>query len=118
MKRFLCLSVFCALLGGCAGSASEFECNATTSDRCMTMEQANEMARKKTEGDTRGKQAAGGLPALVELPAPSVSPLETPVMTSVPAQSATTMPPSARISPTPRPLTTDAPSSSPLRTTL
>lgn len=70
MKRFLCLSVFCALLGGCAGSASEFECNATTSDRCMTMEQANEMARKKTEGDTRGKQAAGGLPALVELPAP------------------------------------------------
>ena len=48
MKRFLCLSVFCALLGGCAGSASEFECNATTSDRCMTMEQA-----KGTPGESR-----------------------------------------------------------------
>ncbi|WCB52528.1 TraV family lipoprotein (plasmid) [Aeromonas salmonicida subsp. salmonicida] len=57
MKRFLCLSVFCALLGGCAGSASEFECNATTSDRCMTMEQANEMARKK---DRRGHQGKAG----------------------------------------------------------
>ena len=38
------------LLAGCAGTASEFECNATTSDRCMTMEQANDMARNKTEG--------------------------------------------------------------------
>ena len=105
------------LLSGCAGVKSSFDCDATTSDTCMTMTKANQLARDKAAKNT-GKQAAGGLPALVELPAPSVSPLETPVMTSVPAQSATTMPPSARISPTPRPLTTGAPSSSPLRTTL
>ena len=53
MKRFYACPCSAPCWGGCAGSASEFECNATTSDRCMTMEQANEMARKKTEGDTR-----------------------------------------------------------------
>ncbi len=30
------------LLTGCAGTETEFQCNATTSDTCMTMEQANE----------------------------------------------------------------------------
>lgn len=34
------------LLSGCAGTSTEFECNATTSDTCMTMEQANEKAKK------------------------------------------------------------------------
>ena len=33
------------LLSGCAGTSTEFECNATTSDTCMTMEQANEKAK-------------------------------------------------------------------------
>ncbi len=33
------------LLTGCAGTETEFECNATTSDTCMTMEQANEKAK-------------------------------------------------------------------------
>ncbi len=41
------ISLFIPLLGtlllsGCAGTSTEFECNATTSDTCMTMEQANE----------------------------------------------------------------------------
>jgi conjugal transfer pilus assembly protein TraV len=35
------------LLTGCAGTETEFECNATTSDTCMTMEQANEKAKAK-----------------------------------------------------------------------
>jgi uncharacterized lipoprotein YajG len=38
------ISLFIPLLGtlllsGCAGTSTEFECNATTSDTCMTMEQ-------------------------------------------------------------------------------
>lgn len=45
------ISLFIPLLGtlllsGCAGTSTEFECNATTSDTCMTMEQANEKAKK------------------------------------------------------------------------
>ncbi len=44
------ISLFIPLLGtlllsGCAGTSTEFECNATTSDTCMTMEQANEKAK-------------------------------------------------------------------------
>lgn len=35
------------LLTGCAGTETEFECNATTSDTCMTMEQANERRKQK-----------------------------------------------------------------------
>ena len=45
------ISLFIPLLGtlllsGCAGTSTEFECNATTSDTCMTMKQANEKAKK------------------------------------------------------------------------
>ncbi|HAJ5148257.1 TPA: type IV conjugative transfer system lipoprotein TraV, partial [Escherichia coli] len=45
------ISLFIPLLGtlllsGCAGTSTEFECNATTSDTCMAMEQANEKAKK------------------------------------------------------------------------
>ncbi|HFO9907737.1 TPA: type IV conjugative transfer system lipoprotein TraV, partial [Escherichia coli] len=45
------ISLFVPLLGtlllsGCAGTNSDFECDATTSDTCMTMEQANEKAKK------------------------------------------------------------------------
>lgn len=63
--------LLCALLlAGCAGTATEFECNATTSDNCMTMGQANELARKKTQSAANaGKPGAGALPALVDLPA-------------------------------------------------
>lgn len=45
------ISLFIPLLGtlllsGCAGTNSDFECDATTSDTCMTMEQANEKAKR------------------------------------------------------------------------
>ena len=36
-------------LSGCAGTTSDFECNATTSDTCMTIEQANEKAKRLEE---------------------------------------------------------------------
>lgn len=43
------------LLSGCAGTSTEFECNATTSDTCMTMEQSSE-----------AKPVAASLPRLAE----------------------------------------------------
>lgn len=61
------ISLFIPLLGtlllsGCAGTSTEFECNATTSDTCMTMEQANEKA-KKLEQSSEAKPVAASLPA-------------------------------------------------------
>ena len=43
------ISLFIPLLGtlllsGCAGTSTEFECIATSTDSCMTIELANEMA--------------------------------------------------------------------------
>lgn len=60
------------LLSGCAGVKSSFDCDATTSDTCMTMTKANQLARDKAAKNT-GKQAAGGLPSLVNLPATSAA---------------------------------------------
>ena len=54
------------LLTGCAGVKSSFDCDATTSDTCMTMTKANQLARDKAAKQA-GKPAAGGLPSLVNL---------------------------------------------------
>jgi len=53
------------LMAGCAGVSSEFGCNATTSDSCMTMEQANEKAKSLEEG-SEAKPAAAALPRLAD----------------------------------------------------
>lgn len=53
------------LLAGCAGTNSEFECNATTSDSCMTIEQANEKAKLREETAT-GKPGVVALPVLAK----------------------------------------------------
>ena len=50
------------LLTGCAGVKSSFDCDATTSDTCMTMTKANQLARDKAAKQA-GKPAAGGLPS-------------------------------------------------------
>ncbi|WP_225381470.1 type IV conjugative transfer system lipoprotein TraV [Escherichia coli] len=52
-------------LSGCAGTTSDFECNATTSDTCMTIEQANEKA-KRLEEASAVKPGAISLPRLAE----------------------------------------------------
>ncbi|WP_440862639.1 type IV conjugative transfer system lipoprotein TraV [Symbiopectobacterium purcellii] len=52
-------------LSGCAGTSSDFECNATTSDTCMTIEQANEKAKRLEEGNGV-KPDVAALPRLAE----------------------------------------------------
>lgn len=102
---FAVLAGVTAVLTGCAGVDSEFECNATTSDRCMTMEQANEKARLATEG-AAGKPAATALPTLVNPPV-AVRPVSRPVAYSRPVTPVTPAAPVVRPVPvstlTPRP---------------
>ncbi|EAX5651179.1 TPA: type IV conjugative transfer system lipoprotein TraV [Salmonella enterica] len=82
------------LLSGCAGTAGDFECTATTSDTCMTMEQANEKAKRLEQPETV-KPAAASLPHLAEghfrtTPVRTVTtttlPAGRPVVTVFPAQ--------------------------------
>ncbi|EBA1842055.1 type IV conjugative transfer system lipoprotein TraV [Salmonella enterica] len=73
MKKItLLLAGSALLLSGCAGVKSSFDCDATTSDTCMTMTKANQLARDKAAKQS-GKPAAGGLPSLVNLPATSAA---------------------------------------------
>ncbi|EBT7486248.1 type IV conjugative transfer system lipoprotein TraV [Salmonella enterica] len=73
------------LLSGCAGVKSSFDCDATTSDTCMTMTKANQLARDKAARQA-GKPAAGGLPSLVNLP-PQANAQPVPVRSAISAPS-------------------------------
>ncbi|MEG5888175.1 type IV conjugative transfer system lipoprotein TraV [Enterobacter ludwigii] len=93
IKSYLMLAGGVLLLSGCAGVKSDFDCDATTSDRCMTMSQANQLARDKTGSDAPGKLAAGATLSPADLPR------TVPVVSShnVPAQSVpTTTPPAIK----------------------
>lgn len=93
IKPYLMLAGGVLLLSGCAGVKSDFDCDATTSDRCMTMRQANQLARDKTGSDAPGKPAAGAALSPADLPR------TVPVVSShnVPAQSVpTTTPPAIK----------------------
>ncbi|EPZ8357488.1 type IV conjugative transfer system lipoprotein TraV [Enterobacter hormaechei] len=93
IKPYLMLAGGVLLLSGCAGVKSDFDCDATTSDRCMTMSQANQLARDKTGSDAPGKPAAGASLSPADLPR------TVPVVSShnVPAQSVpTTTPPAIK----------------------
>ena len=86
MKRLLLLPLVggALLLTGCAGVSGDLECNATTSDRCMTMGQANQKARQLS-GDVAGKPAAAALSALVN-PPPQVSATPAVASSALPAR--------------------------------
>ena len=74
MKKLASLLAGCALLlSGCAGVKSSFDCDATTSDTCMTMTKANQLAKDK-QAKQSGKPGAGGLPSLVNIPTSAPAP--------------------------------------------
>lgn len=80
MNKFLMpLLAGIALLSGCAGMNTDFDCNTVAHDKCITMEQANQMAAGNTVSTDRadvpaGKPGADVLPRLAPVPV-SPSPL-------------------------------------------
>ncbi|MEX8624097.1 type IV conjugative transfer system lipoprotein TraV [Salmonella enterica] len=105
MNRLILLQPVCGalLLSACAGTNSDFECTATTSDTCMTMEQANEKAKRLEQTETV-KPVAASLPRLADgnfrtVSAPPGGPVAPVVVKPV------MRPPSQKL-PAPRPLFT------------
>ncbi len=104
------ISLFIPLLGtlllsGCAGTKSDFECNATTSDTCMTMEQANDKAKKLEQPEA--KPVAASLPRLAEGNF-RTTPVRTATATTPPLRSPAVAARPAQKLLTPRPLFTAA----------
>lgn len=99
MKLIPVLLLACGAIAltGCAGTDSDFECNATTNDSCMTMDQANRKAHSVTNASA-GKQAATVLPALVNPPQRITVPTAPPAKTRV-ATTATPVRPYAPVKP-------------------
>lgn len=61
------------LLSGCAGMKSEFNCNESAENGCLTIDEANDRARAKTEGEKQQIR----LPELAEMkPVAAVSPVQ------------------------------------------
>lgn len=78
-KLIMPLLAGAGLLSGCAGMNTDFDCNTVAHDKCMTMEQANQMAAGNTVSNDRAgvpaeKPAADALPRLAPVPV-SPSPL-------------------------------------------
>lgn len=78
------LCVLILLLTGCAGVGSEFECNATTSDSCMTMEEANKKAKSMT--DTSKAAPAAGVSQSQANSLPELALISDAVVPDAPAQ--------------------------------
>jgi len=79
MKNLLGAALLCSALTGCAGMNSDFDCNKTATDQCLTTAEANKLAASgKTLDDltaekTVKKSAGETLPALRNT-APVISP--------------------------------------------
>lgn len=79
MKKRLFTALLCGVLTGCAGMNSDFDCNKTTTDQCLTMTEANKLAAQGKSLDdlnsdkTVKKSAGETLPALRNT-APVVNP--------------------------------------------
>ncbi|EBF0938610.1 TraV family lipoprotein, partial [Salmonella enterica] len=70
MKKFtLMLTGSVLLLSGCTGMKSEFDCTETAQNGCLTMDEANNRARMKTETEKQNIR----LPPLAEVRAATVT---------------------------------------------
>lgn len=86
MKKFtLMLTGSVLLLSGCTGMKSEFDCTETAQNGCLTMDEANNRARMKTETEKQNIRLpplAEVRPATVTAPALRVSSARAPVATA------------------------------------
>lgn len=70
MKKLLGAALLCSALTGCAGLNSDFDCNKTATDQCLTTGEANKLAAQGkslddlTADKTAKKPAGEALPAL------------------------------------------------------
>ncbi|ECA0341057.1 type IV conjugative transfer system protein TraV, partial [Salmonella enterica subsp. enterica serovar Richmond] len=83
------------LLSGCAGMKSEFDCTETADNGCLTMDEANNRARAKTEGDKPQVR----LPKLAEVTPVSVEPSVTSVSVASSRTPVVTAPASVAVAP-------------------
>jgi len=69
MHKLLGTALLCGALTGCAGMNSDFDCNATATDKCLTTAEANKLAAQGKSINDIGKENAVKKPAGETLPA-------------------------------------------------
>ena len=97
MKKLLGAALLCSALTGCAGLNSDFDCNKTATDQCLTTGEANKLAAQGKSLDdltaekTAKKPAGETLPALRNS-APVVNPFRPVSVATTAARPLTTAP--------------------------
>jgi conjugal transfer pilus assembly protein TraV len=71
MQKLFACALLCAALTGCAGMNSDFDCNKTATDQCLSMSDASRLASKGKSLDDLTAQKEGG-------PKPAAEALATP----------------------------------------
>lgn len=69
MKHLLGAALLCSALTGCAGLNSDFDCNKTATDQCLTTGEANKLAAQGKNLDSLTADKAAKKPAGETLPA-------------------------------------------------
>jgi conjugal transfer pilus assembly protein TraV len=69
MKKLLGAALLCSALTGCAGLNSDFDCNKTATDQCLTTGEANKLAAQGKSLDDLTADKATKKPAGETLPA-------------------------------------------------
>jgi len=69
MKKLLGAALLCSALTGCAGLNSDFDCNKTATDQCLTTGEANKLAAQGKSLDDLTAEKTAKKPAGETLPA-------------------------------------------------
>ncbi|ELE3167738.1 TraV family lipoprotein, partial [Salmonella enterica] len=69
MKKIMGAALLCSVLTGCAGMNSDFDCNKTATDQCLTTGDANKLAAQGKSLDDLTADKAAKKPAGETLPA-------------------------------------------------
>ncbi|WP_019106293.1 type IV conjugative transfer system lipoprotein TraV [Pantoea ananatis] len=72
MQKLFACTLLCASLTGCAGMNTDFDCNKTATDQCLSMSEASHLAAQhKSLDDLSGENASGPKPAAEPLAVPA-----------------------------------------------